>query len=259
MNYNTTSSGDIFLEIEAFYAVITIYHPASNSMPFYLLKRLADTITDLEQNKAIKLILLKSKGDRAFCAGASFDELLTIETPKQGSEFFSGFAKVILSIKQSTKLVIARVQGKAVGGGVGLIAACDYVFATESASIKLSELAIGIGPFVIEPALRRKIGLQATTHLTFNPTEWESSQWAKDKGLFNQVFSNQINMDQAIQTFIENYKTYSIEAIKLIKKVTWSQTEHWEQLLMERASISGQLVLSHQTKAILNRFKNNNK
>lgn len=140
---------------------ITFFHPRSNSLPGKVLKQLADTITKLGKDETVKVIVLKSKGEKGFCAGASFDELISIKDRSTGKQFFSGFANVINACRKCPKFVVGRVQGKAVGGGVGLASAVDYCFATTAASVKLSELAVGIGPFVVGPAVERKIGVSA--------------------------------------------------------------------------------------------------
>lgn len=237
-------------------ATISFYHPASNSFPSHQLAALTKAIQALNSNTDVNLIILKSEGDKAFCAGASFDELLQIDNLESGTQFFSGFANVINAMRTSTKLIVGRVQGKTVGGGVGLAAACDYCFATENASIKLSELAIGIGPFVIEPAVTRKIGFPAMSEMTLEAENWKSAQWAKEKQLFTQVFETIEEMDIALEKFATRLSSYNPEALYEMKKVLWNNTDHWNTLLKERAAISGKLVLSTFTRNALNSFKN---
>ena len=236
-------------------ATISFYHPASNSFPSSQLAELTKTINDLNTTTDINLIILKSEGEKAFCAGASFDELLQISDIETGTSFFSGFANVINAMRKSNKLIIGRIQGKTVGGGVGLAAACDYCFATENASIKLSELAIGIGPFVIEPVVTRKIGFPAMSEMTLEAETWKSAQWAKEHKLYSQVFGSIVEMDDALQIFTERLSSYNPEALYEMKKVLWKDTDHWDVLLKERAAISGKLVLSDFTINALNAFK----
>lgn len=237
-------------------ATITFYHPASNSFPSQQLKALTQAINDLNSDENVNLIVLQSQGEKAFCAGASFDELLQISDIENGTQFFSGFANVINAMRTSNKLIIGRIQGKTVGGGVGLAAACDYCFATETALIKLSELAIGIGPFVIEPAVTRKIGFPAMSEMTLEAETWKTAQWAKEKQLFTQVFETIAEMDQAIAKFTARLSNYNPEALYEMKKVLWKNTDHWTTLLNERAAISGKLVLSDFTVNALKAFKN---
>ena len=201
------------------------------------------------------MIVLRSEGDRAFCAGASFNELIAISNEEEGTLFFSGFAHVINAMRTCSKLIIGRVQGKAVGGGVGLAAACDYVFATRNASVKLSEFTIGIGPFVIAPAVERKIGVSGLAELTLAATNWKDAHWAKEKGLYAEVFENMSDMDKRIDVFANELVSYNPEALRKMKKVLWEHTDHWRELLVERAVISGQLVLSDVTKRALEQFK----
>lgn len=250
------TTGTINTTITEKIATINFYHPASNSFPSEQLQALTNAINELNSNKEVTLIILASEGEKAFCAGASFDELLQINDLENGTKFFSGFANVINAMRTSNKLMIGRVQGKTVGGGVGLAAACDYCFATENASIKLSELAIGIGPFVIEPAVTRKIGFPAMSEMTLEAETWKTAQWAKEKQLFTQVFSSIQEMDEAIDKFSNRLSNYNPEALFEMKKVLWKDTEHWDVLLKERAGISGKLVLSDFTVNALNAFKN---
>lgn len=236
-------------------AIVEFFHPASNSFPSSQLAELTNALMALNTKTDVNIIVLKSAGNKAFCAGASFDELLNITNLEQGSLFFSGFANVINAMRKSNKLIIGRIQGKTVGGGVGLAAACDYTFATKNALIKLSELAIGIGPFVIEPAVSRKIGKPALAEMTLDAENWKSAEWAFQNKLFTQIFDNETTMDQALEKFIIRLSSYNPQALHEMKKVLWEGTENWDILLKERAAISGTLVLSDFTVNALNAFK----
>lgn len=236
-------------------ATIGFYHPAHNSLPGFLLTQLAQTIHDTGLNPDVQLILLKSEGEKTFCAGASFDELGAIQDFETGKTFFLGFAKVILAMKNCPKLIIGRIHGKAIGGGVGLAAAMDYPMATKFASIRLSELAVGIGPFVIGPAVERKMGAAAFQMLSLNPTEWQTADWAKQHGLYYEVFESTDQLDQYIQQFTKQLLQSNPEALSNLKKVFWENTQNWDQLLNERAAISGHLVLSPFSKMAINNFK----
>jgi len=235
--------------------LVTFGHPMSNSLPGHILQTLADTITEIAQDDRCKVVILQSQGNKAFCAGASFDELIAIEDLQTGLDFFSGFAKVINACRKAPKLIIGRVQGRAVGGGVGLASATDYCFATDRAEVKLSELAVGIGPFVVGPAVERKIGRSAMSELAINATEWRSAQWAKDKGLYTEIFSDESQMDAAIQKLSTQLAASNPEAMLALKQIFWEGTEHWDQLLLDRAAISGRLVLSDFTKTAISAFK----
>ncbi len=248
-------SGTITTHIQDNIATVTFGHPASNSFPSTLLQELAATFHTLSANKTISVVVLQSEGDRAFCAGASFDELLTIKTLEDGKAFFSGFADVLNAMRSCTKLIIGKVQGKAVGGGVGLIAACDYVIASEKAAIKLSEFAIGIGPFVIAPAVDRKIGKTALADITLNAHTWKTAQWAKDHGLYTEVLPDMESVTQAVEALIDRLNSYAPKALRAMKYVLWKGTEHWDDLLYENAEISGRLALSDETKQALQKFK----
>lgn len=235
--------------------LITFGHPMSNSLPGHILQTLADTITEVAADERTKVLVLQSQGSKAFCAGASFDELISIQDLKTGLAFFSGFAKVINACRKAPKLIIGRVQGRAVGGGVGLASATDYCFATTKADVKLSELAVGIGPFVVGPAVERKIGLSAMSELAINATEWRSAQWAKEKGLYTEIFEDEASLDAAIQSLSERLANSNPEAMQELKQIFWQGTENWDKLLLERAAISGRLVLSEFTRAAISAFK----
>ncbi|GGG49359.1 enoyl-CoA hydratase/isomerase family protein [Hymenobacter glacieicola] len=236
-------------------ATISFFHPSHNSLPGALLTKLADTITQVGQQAATKVIILKSEGAKTFCAGASFDELIAIENEAQGLEFFSGFAKVINACRTSSKIIIGRVQGKAIGGGVGVAAATDYCFATAQASVKLSELVVGIGPFVVGPAVERKIGVAAYAQLALDAAEFRSATWAQQRGLYAEVLDSEEALDAAVQAFAHKLAAYNPEALTDLKRVIWAGTEHWDQLLVERAAISGRLVLSDFTRQAIRQFK----
>jgi methylglutaconyl-CoA hydratase len=242
-------------EIKNGIATVTFFHPQSNSMPGAQLRNLATEIEKVGKDDSAKVIVLKSEGEKAFCAGASFDELIAIKDLEIGKKFFSGFAMVINAMRKAPKFIIARVQGKAVGGGVGIASSADYAFATDSASIKLSELAVGIGPFVVGPAVERKVGTAAFCQLTINATEWQSAQWAKEKGLYAELFENSDEMDKSIEVLANKLAASNPEAMALLKKVMWEGTENWDQLLIERAGMSGQLVLSEFTENAIKKFK----
>ncbi|MCB0567580.1 MAG: enoyl-CoA hydratase/isomerase family protein [Phaeodactylibacter sp.] len=250
-----TKLGSVDTVVKGGIATISFEHPAHNSLPGHLLGLLAGAITEAGQADSVKVIILQSAGERTFCAGASFDELIAIRDLETGKRFFMGFANVINAMRECPKFIIGRIQGKAVGGGVGLCSAADYCIATKWASVKLSELAIGIGPFVVGPAVARKMGASAMTHLAINATEWQTAQWAKEKGLFNEVFDTAAQMDAYIAHLAEKLAESNPEAMRLLKQVSWEGTENWRSLLEERAAISGRLVLSDFTVKAIQKFK----
>jgi|TARA_B110000046_G_scaffold65615_1_gene73161 methylglutaconyl-CoA hydratase len=241
--------------IENEVAYIEFYHPIHNSLPGNILLELVEVITNAGENDQIKVIVLKSGGDRTFCAGASFKELININDQATGKVFFSGFANVINAMRTCPKFIIGRIQGKTVGGGVGLAASTDYCMATKYASIKLSELNIGIGPFVVGPAIERKIGLSAMSQIAIDAATFYTASWAKQQGLFTHVFESTAELDVAVKATAEHLCTYNLNAMKEMKKVFWKGTEDWNTLLAERAEISGRLVLSEVTKEKLKDFK----
>ena len=235
--------------------VIEFFHPQSNALPAKILSQLSETIELAGNDDDIKVIILKSGGERAFCAGASFDELIAIDNEIKGKEFFSGFANVINAARKCPKFIIGRIQGKAVGGGVGMASATDYCFATKFSSVKLSELAIGIGPFVVGPAVERKVGNSAFSAMTINATKWFDANWAREKGLYAEVFDSTQEMDQEVNKLASTLSQSNPEAMKELKRILWKGTANWDSLLLERAENSGKLVLSDFTRNAIAKFK----
>lgn len=236
-------------------STIEFFHPEHNSLPGDILSKLVETITKAGEDDEIKVIILKSGGDRTFCAGASYKELININDAETGKIFFSGFANVINAMRKCPKFIIGRIQGKTVGGGVGIASATDYCLATKFASIKLSELNLGIGPFVVGPAVERKLGLSGMSQIAIDANSFYDAEWARQKGLYAQVYDSTSILDEAVQVFTEQLCTYNLDAMREMKKVFWQGTEHWDTFLAERAEISGRLVLSDFTKETLKRFK----
>jgi|TARA_B110000261_G_scaffold160055_1_gene199029 methylglutaconyl-CoA hydratase len=247
--------GYVKVEVKNGVGKIEFFHPKSNSLPAALLKEITEGLNTLSENNEVLVIHLKSGGEKSFCAGASFDELLEVSNEEEGKAFFSGFARVILAIKNAPKFVVAQIQGKVVGGGVGIVAACDFVVATEEASLKLSELSIGIGPFVVGPALERKIGLAHFSNMTLNPTSWKTANWGKEIGLYSEVVSSIIELNKRLEEIITLYKAYSPEAMLEIKKMLWEEWFDLDEVMSRRAEQSGSLVLSDFTRNKLKELK----
>jgi methylglutaconyl-CoA hydratase len=236
-------------------ATIEFFHPQSNSLPRQLLEKLAHEIHAAGADKNTKIIILRSGGDKAFCAGASFDELASIENEHKGFEFFSGFANVLNAMRKCHKLIIGRIHGKCIGGGVGLAAGVDYAIAVESADVRLSELGVGIGPFVIGPAVERKIGASAFSQLSIDYAMWRKADWARNKGLYAEMHATIEGMDESIFRLSNQLAHTSPDAMAELKKIFWKGTEHWDDLLTHRAEISGRLILSTFSKEAINKFK----
>jgi len=235
-------------------ATIEFFHPKHNSLPSEILSKLAETITAAGIDDEVKLIVLKSGGERTFCSGASFTELISINDLETGKHFFSGFANVINACRKCPKLIIGRVQGKAVGGGVGVASAVDYCMATKFASVKLSELNVGIGPFVVGPAVERKVGVSAMSQMTINADHFYAAEWAKEKGLYADVFDDVDALDQGVMELVNYLLSKNPEAQRLLKGVFWEGCEDWDELLAKRAEMSGRLVLSDYTKEVLAKY-----
>lgn len=249
------SEGKVETHIKDGIATVQFMHPQSNSLPGVLLMNLAAEIEKAGNNKDAKVIVLKSEGEKTFCAGASFDELISINDLATGKKFFSGFAAVINAMRKAPKFVVARVQGKAVGGGVGLAAAADYTLATTAALAKLSELNVGIGPFVVGPAVERKIGTSAFSSMSINAGEWMSAEWAREKGLYVNIYPTIAELDKAVDELAGKLAQSNPEAMEMLKRVFWKGTEDWDKLLSERAEMSGKLVLSDFTRDFIQKFK----
>jgi methylglutaconyl-CoA hydratase len=253
------SDGYVKVETHAGVTTIEFFHPQSNSLPLKILNDLAQEIHSAANDDRSKVIVLRSGGDNAFCAGADFNELLSIKNISEGESFFRGFANVINAMRKCPKFIIGRVQGNCVGGGVGLAASVDYCIATETVQVKLSELSIGLGPFVVGPAIERKIGSSAFSQLAIDSTMWRNADWAKRKGLFAEVHAGFEGMNESVDRLANNLAHYNPEAMKETKKMLWKGTDHWDELLKERATISGKLVLSEFTRNAINASKNKSK
>jgi methylglutaconyl-CoA hydratase len=252
---NDSTNGFVTSETHKGITTIEFFHPQSNSLPKKILEELANKIHAAGFDDDSKVIVLRSGGEKAFCAGASFDELVTIEDEKRGFEFFCGFANVINAMRKCPKLIIARIHGKCVGGGVGLAAAVDYAIAVEGAEVKLSELVIGIGPFVVGPAIERKTGTSAFSQLAIDAGMWRNADWARRKGLFSELHPTTEGMDESIFRLSNQLAHSSPEAMAEMKKIFWKGTDDWDDLLCKRAEISGRLVLSSFTKEAIAKFK----
>jgi len=250
-----SENGSVTHTISNNISTIEFHHPKGNSLPGKLLAELTESVNEAAESEDSNVIVIRSKGDGAFCAGASFDELLAISDFDEGKAFFMGFANVLNAMRISPKFIIARVQGKTVGGGVGIAAAADYTFAHSSASVKLSELAIGIGPFVVGPAVGRKVGTSAFTALSTDARSWYDAAWAGSKGLFNKVFDTHQEMDQAVDKLAGELASSNPEAMRELRQILWQSTGHWHSTLEQRAEISGRLVLSDYTREFIADFK----
>ena len=255
----TSEIKDSYVKVERHQGIATIefYHPQSNSLPGKLLEELTHAVHGVGNEKDIRVIILRSAGEKAFCAGASFDELLAIETAEQGLDFFSGFAHLINAMRKCPQFIIARIQGRCVGGGVGIAAAADYAIAAENAEVKLSELAVGIGPFVVGPAVERKIGLAAFSSLSIDASMWRNAEWARRRGLYAELHATRDGLDESVRRLAENLAHSNPEAMALMKENFWKGTEHWDRLLIERAAVSGRLVLSEFSRNAIKKFIKN--
>lgn len=235
-------------------AAITFYHPKSNSLPSKLIKEIIETFNKVSEDENVNVIILQSEGDKTFCAGASFDELIEINNFEDGKNFFMNFANLINAIRKCKKIVVGKIIGKVVGGGVGLVSVCEYTFATKDSSLKLSELALGLGPFVVNPPIERKIGKEAFVEMSLD-CEWRTADWAKQHGFYHEVFESIDELEEKLNEFTKQLSERSLEALSQLKKIFWEGTEHWDDLLEERAENSGRLVLSDFTKKFIKDFK----
>ncbi|MDX1641307.1 MAG: enoyl-CoA hydratase/isomerase family protein [Balneolaceae bacterium] len=236
---------------------VEFYHPKGNSLPADILQKLADTITKAGIDSEVNVIVLKSGGNGAFCAGASFDEMTAITNEQEGKDFFMGFANVINAMRTCPKIIISRVHGKTVGGGIGIIAASDFSIAHQSASVRLSEISLGIGPFVVGPAVGRKLGKTAFATLALDAKNWYDAEWALNNGLFNKVVETQEELNAAVDEISSNLASSNPEALTQLKDIMWQSTGHWAATLEQRAEISGRLALSDFTKDFIKKFKEN--
>jgi methylglutaconyl-CoA hydratase len=250
----TVPTGTVTTSVADGIGRIVFHHPKGNSLPGALLRELAAAVTAMGADPDVRVIGLSSAGTGPFCAGASFDELVAIADPAQGQEFFSGFSRVILAMIRAPKFVVTRVHGRGAGGAVGLIAASDYALAGPKAAAKLSELAVGIGPFVVGPVIERKIGLAAFSQMAVD-ADWRDVAWGERTGLYARVLDSEALLDGAVETQLHTLAAANPEAMAELKRVFWRGTEAWDALLAERAAMSGRLVLSEFTRSAIAAFK----
>jgi len=243
-------AGTVDARIQDGIGTVRFGHPKSNSLPAALLIRLADAIERMGQAPEARVIVLRSEGTGAFCAGASFDEFRAVQDATMGQRFLSGFGHVILAMIRAPKFVVTRVHGKTAGGGVGLVAASDYAVAAAAAALKLSELAVGIGPFVVGPVIEKKIGLGAFSALAVD-TDWRDANWGERHGLYAEVVETIPALDHRVEALARKLTGYHPEAMRRLKEIFWEGTERWPELLSARAAISGALVLSEFTRKAL--------
>ena len=235
-------------------AIITFQSEAHNALNLEDLNEIKTFLGTASENPDVGVVVLQSTGEKTFCAGANFNQLIAIESHEDGQTFFNGFGNVILAIRNCKKVVVGRIQGRAIGGGVGLAAACDFTIASKFATIRLSELNIGLGPLVIGPMVERKMGLAALTSLSLNPQEWQTAYWAKEKGLYNEVFETQTQCDAYLESFLTNIESMSSEAKTAVKTMLWHDTNHWTELLNQRAAQSAGLLITESCKSEINKF-----
>jgi len=253
----TTDSGYVKYHAKNKIGTIEFYHPKGNSLPGGILKELTKVIHEASIDSSTQVLVLKSGGEGAFCAGASFDELCNISNAEEGKEFFMGFANVINAMRTCPKMIICRIHGKAVGGGIGIIAASDFSVAMKGASIRLSELSLGIGPFVVGPAVGRKLGTSAFATLAIDAKTWYGSDWALANGLYNKLTDSVGELDKEVDRLAKSLAESNPNALRNMKDIMWQSTGHWSATLEQRAEISGELVLSDYTRNFINEFQKN--
>lgn len=246
--------GFVKSEVHNHISTILFYHPKGNALPSKLLAKLKEEIDHASHVEDIKVVILRSVQHDVFCSGAFFNELLTIKDAQQAQKFFMGFAQVINAMRKCSKIIVARVHGKVVGGGLGLVAAADYAIALEGADVRLSELSIGIGPYVIAPAMIRKIGLSSFSQLAIDSHLWRNCDWARRKGLYAELHPNKESMEESIEKLTTSLSKNSLDANATLKKTLWEGTEDWDNLLLERAALTGNLLLKEQTQTFLSQF-----
>lgn len=236
-------AGTVSCDVAGGIATVTFAHPKGNSLPGALLREIAATIDQCGGRDDVRVLVLRSAGTGPFCAGASFDELRALRDERAGLDFFSGFAHVMLAMQRSPQFVITRVQGKAVGGGVGVVAASDYAIAASGASLRLSELAVGIGPFVVGPVIEHRIGNGHFTALSVDH-DWRDAAWGERVGLYAKVSDSVEALDRDVAALATRLAGTNPAAMREMKRAARAGTEHWHQLLYERAAISGALILT---------------
>jgi len=246
--------GSVRITVADGIGTVEFSHPKGNSLPAKLLNELAAAITTVGDDPAARVIVLRSAGSSTFCAGASFDEFTAVKDAEGGKEFFSGFSRVILAMIRAPKFVLVRVQGRAAGGAIGVIAASDYSCAVRGAQVKLSELQVGIGPFVVGVVIDRKLGPAALMNLAVH-ADWHDAEWCERHGLYSELCGDIAALDAAVDAHAKRLAASNPEAMREMKRIFWAGTEDWQARMGERAALSGRMVLSDFTRDALARFR----
>ena len=246
------ADGYVRSQVEEGVATITFFHPKGNSLPGRLLAELAAAVTDAGRNADARVIVLRSDGYGPFCAGASFAELQAISDAESGKKFFMGFVNLIIAMIRAPKFIVTRVHGKVVGGGVGIVSASDFAIAANSASLRLSELAVGLGPFIVGLPIQKKIGLGPFSAMAVD-ADWRDAEWGHRHGLYAELHDDVASLDAALDSRVKTLASSNPEAMAQLKKVFWEGTDGWSAELDARAGMSGTLVLSDFTSKAVGR------
>lgn len=250
----TVLEGTVQASVADGVGTVEFSHPKGNSLPAKLLDDLAGAITKLGNDAAARVIVLRSAGTGAFCAGASFDEFVTLADAEAGKRFFSGFSRVVLAMVRAPKFVLTRVHGRAAGGALGVIAASDYSIALRTASVKLSELQVGIGPFVVGVVIERKLGLAPFQSLAVH-ADWHDADWCERHGLYSALVDDEAALDVAVEAHAKRLASSNPDAMAEMKRIFWHDIGDWEERMNERAAMSGRMVFSNFTHAALTKFR----
>lgn len=248
-----TDSGTVVYTASPPLAHIEFYHPKGNSLPSRILEELTLAFRRASEEPDLRVITLQSRGDGAFCGGANLDELRAIRDFESGKAYFMRIAELLTAMRDTPGCIIAKVQGPAVGGGVGLIAASDFVCAGQDAPVRLSEVSLGIGPFVIGPAVIRKIGLSAFSTLSLDAGTWYDAHWARSFGLYNRVVESHVELDRVAEQLAGDLAASGPSAVTTLKRELWRGENDWPARLEESAEQSAKLLMTEHTQRLLHR------
>ena len=181
-------------------AILTINSPRTlNALNSDVLKELECALYELNLDDSVKAVVLTGAGEKAFVAGADIKEMSTMNSC-EGHQFGLMGQRVMLLIRKMTKPVIAAVNGYALGGGLELALACDFIYASEKAKVGFPEVTLGIMPgFGGTQNLARLIGKNKANELIFTGRIIDAAK-ARDWGIVNELFPPEELLPKALET-----------------------------------------------------------
>ena len=199
-----------------------------NAFDDVLIREMTDALESIAQDDGVRVVVLTGAGD-VFSAGADLNWMKKVATYgfEENVEDALIFARMLEALYRLPKPTIARINGACVGGGVGLVSACDVAVSVPEAKFALREILLGIAPSAISPYVLRKIG-ETHAHDYFLTGRTFDAVRAREIGLVNEVVERGL-LDAEIDVWVQRFLHAGPQAIaatkKLINRVAWSSIE----------------------------------